>query len=113
MRNCIIYLLDASGYRVFNQSQIKEMVVAYFHNLLGYVEGLILDTSVDELRGLLSYRLAQEVADKLIIISSEEDIKTTLFAMPKNKAPGPDGYSAEFFWEAWEIVGKDLIGAVK
>ena len=113
MRNCISYLLDAGGNRIFNQSQIKEMVVAYFQNLLGSIEGLILDTSVEELRGLFAYRCPQEVADKLIIIPSEEDIKSTLFPMPKNKAPGSDGYSAEFFWEAWEIVGKDLIVAVK
>lgn len=36
-----------------------------------------------------------------------------MFAMPNNKVPGPDGYSAEFFWESWEIVGVDLIAAVK
>lgn len=36
-----------------------------------------------------------------------------MFAMPNNKVPGPDGYSAEFFWESWEIVGVDMIAAVK
>jgi len=97
MRNNISYLLDAGVKRVFNQSQVKEMLVAFFQNLLGSVEGLIQDSSVEELRGLLSYRCPQEVADKLIIIPSEEDIKATVFAMPKNKAPGPDGYSVEFF----------------
>lgn len=89
------------------------MVVAFFQNLLGSVDGSVRDTSLEELRGLISYRCTQEVADQLSSIPSEEEIKTTLFAMPKNKAPGPDGYSAEFFWETWEIVGADVIGTVR
>lgn len=33
--------------------------------------------------------------------------------MPLNKSPGPDGYSVEFFKASWEIVGGDVIAAVK
>lgn len=33
--------------------------------------------------------------------------------MPKCKAPGPDGFSAEFFLDAWEVVGSDSVQAVK
>lgn len=77
MRNCISYLMDAGGHRVFNQLQIKEMVVAYFQNLLGSEEGVLQDIAVEELRGLLSYRCPQEVADQLISIPTEADIKST------------------------------------
>lgn len=96
IRNCISYLMDAGSNRIFNRSQIKEMVVAYFQNLLGVEDEWIDEISVDDLRSLLSFRCPQEVEDNLKRIPTEEEIKTTLFAMPKNKAPGPDGYSAEF-----------------
>lgn len=33
--------------------------------------------------------------------------------MPMNKSPGPDGYSVEFFRASWDIVGEDIIGAVR
>lgn len=85
MRNCISYLMDAGGNRVFNQDQLKQMVVAFFQNLLGADDNQVQGLSVSKLRGLLSYRCPQEIADKLILIPSEEEIKETLLAMPKKK----------------------------
>lgn len=113
LRNCISYLIDGGGNRIFNQSQIKEMVVAYFQNLLGAEDGSLVEISVQDLQELLSYRCPQEGSEKLVMIPSEEEVQSVLFAMPKNKAPGPDGYAAEFYWESWGIVGKDTIEAVR
>lgn len=89
------------------------MAVAYFQNLLGAEDGQLQEISLSDLQGLLSYRCPQEISELLVAIPSEEEIKATLLAMPKNKAPGPDGYSAEFFWESWEVVGKDTVEAVR
>ncbi|GKA16105.1 hypothetical protein Tco_0695852 [Tanacetum coccineum] len=33
--------------------------------------------------------------------------------MGNDKSPGPDGYTAAFFKDAWEIVGSDVVNAVK
>lgn len=33
--------------------------------------------------------------------------------MKSSKAPGPDGYFAEFFKKAWSIIGGDVVATIK
>ncbi|XP_074299580.1 uncharacterized protein LOC141630711 [Silene latifolia] len=42
-----------------------------------------------------------------------EEIREAMFSIPGNKAPGPDGYSSQFFKDNWDLVGGDIIAAVK
>lgn len=42
-----------------------------------------------------------------------EEIKATLFGMKPNKAPGLDGFTADFFKDSWSVVGEDFVAAVK
>ncbi|XP_048622704.1 uncharacterized protein LOC106412704 [Brassica napus] len=69
--------------------------------------------SVEELRSMTKFRCSEGVKEALITIPSKEDIKGIFFSMPKSKAPGPDVFPVEFFWETWSVVGNDLIQAVK
>jgi mannosylglycoprotein endo-beta-mannosidase len=39
---------------------------------------------------------------------SEEEIKMAIFDMERNKAPGPDGFPAEFYQFFWEVVKPNL-----
>lgn len=52
-------------------------------------------------------------AESMQKVVSEEEIKCILFAMKNKKAPGADGYTAEFFKSAWNVVGVDVIAAIK
>lgn len=113
VRNTINYLMDATDQRIVNPLQIKEMVVLYFQNLMGTVDDQVNLLSVSEIQTLVRYRCSEEVANELIKLPSEEEIQAVIRAMPKNKASGPDGFAAEFYWEAWEVVGKDTIGAIQ
>ncbi|GJR41735.1 putative RNA-directed DNA polymerase [Tanacetum coccineum] len=40
-------------------------------------------------------------------------IKDAIFSMGNDKSPGPDGFTAAFFKESWDIVANDVILAVR
>ncbi|XP_074310072.1 uncharacterized protein LOC141644876 [Silene latifolia] len=42
-----------------------------------------------------------------------EEVKKVMFDIQGTKAPGPDGYSSQFFKDNRDIVGHDVIAAVK
>lgn len=43
----------------------------------------------------------------------ECEIESVFLSLNSNKAPGPDGYLASFFESSWDVVGRDVIQAIK
>ena len=44
-----------------------------------------------------------------------EEIREAVFQIPPTKSPGPDGFTASFFQDHWEVVGGggDVINMVQ
>ena len=42
-----------------------------------------------------------------------QEIKESMFSMGNDKSPGPDGYTACFFKECWDILEKDVTCAIQ
>ncbi|XP_024004030.1 uncharacterized protein LOC112081502 [Eutrema salsugineum] len=112
-RNAIKVLRDPMNNRIDNPDQIKDMIVTFYRQLLGTEVRVILPFYVPEIQAIHPFRCSQHISDLLVLIPSDEEIKAAIFSMPRNKAPGPDGFPLEFFLEAWSVVGDDIIAAVK
>ncbi|GJV32164.1 hypothetical protein Tco_1392564 [Tanacetum coccineum] len=54
-------------------------------------------------------RLDSNVALDMIRMVSDLEIKNAMFSMGNKKSPGPDGFTAAFFKEVWDIVGNDVM----
>jgi len=68
---------------------------------------------IDEIQDLVQFRCSNCLASQLIKVPTLEEIRDVIATMPKNKAPGPDGFPVEFLWEAWDLVGQDILEAVQ
>lgn len=112
-KNLISYLRDEGGSRVDDVYQVKEMIVEYYSNLLGSESGCISPFSVERIQELHPFRCNSDMATQLSSIPTEEEIIRTVFSMPRNKAPGPDGFTAEFFWDSWPVVKDSVVAAVQ
>lgn len=56
--------------------------------------------------------VTRELNDSLMRPVSMSDLEGVVSSLPKGKAPGPDGFPAEFFQEFWDIISHDLLDVV-
>lgn len=105
--NKILSLSDQDGTIHENHRGIADVTVNYFRNLFGSGH-TVLPMPAD----LHLPSLSQSQVDFLAKPFTAEDILTTLKSMPKNKSPGPDGFTTEFFISAWNVIGTDVEKAV-
>ncbi|XP_044507208.1 uncharacterized protein LOC123226743 [Mangifera indica] len=93
------------------KGEVKKEFVNYFKEVLNATDDC--NINFKEIQRLVNFQLESQVKEMMIKEVEEDEIKATIFAMDNNKAPGPDGYGAFFFKAAWEIVGSDVIKAIK
>ncbi|XP_074278051.1 uncharacterized protein LOC141601655 [Silene latifolia] len=62
---------------------------------------------------LCSNVVTKEQANSLIRPVTADEIRGALFSIPLDKAPGPDGYTRQFFKDAFSILGEDVIKAMQ
>ena len=51
--------------------------------------------------------------DLLEMEPSAEEVRKIVFQINPESVAGPDGYSALFFQTCWEIIGRDVVEAVR
>ncbi|XP_074291580.1 uncharacterized protein LOC141618378 [Silene latifolia] len=56
--------------------------------------------------------MGTEQAASLIREVTSNEIKTSLFSIPSDKAPGPDGFTSQIFKDAFPLLGTDILAAV-
>lgn len=110
--NRITYLRTDDDEKISDTTQMKAMLIDYYIDLLGTKNLAVQPLSVDRIKELNNFRCSSDLAVQLTAIPSTEEVTSTLFSLPRNKAPGPDGFTADFFVSSWAIVGPSLIEAV-
>ena len=87
--------------------QEKEKVIQdYFKNHIG---STVPRTSTVNWRSL-GYN--QHDLSDLEVPFSQDEIKNTIYSMPSDKAPGPDGFTGAFFKACSEIIKDDVMAAM-
>src|SRR3954462_7272696 len=89
------------------QEQLKAYITSYYKGLFGAPAEDIL--SMDETR---TYDIPQVSNEENTFLNSpftEEEIKKAVFQMEHNKAPGPDGFPAEFYQHFWDVIKVNLM----
>lgn len=105
-KNKLTKIVDDSGIEHEGHSNISLVAVNYLQNLYNSQHVL----NCPDLSGLNT--ISEEDSCDLIAPFSPEDVLATFKSMAKDKSPGPDGISSEFFVKTWEVVGSDTTAAI-
>lgn len=112
-RSAIRSLTTTTGEVLTDTVAIKHEAVTYFQQLLQNVPLEQAPSQAIDLPALIQYRCSSQEVTSLIAPVTAAEIKQVVLSMPANKAPGPDGFTVEFYKAAWPIIGSEFIVAVQ
>ncbi|CAA7044062.1 unnamed protein product [Microthlaspi erraticum] len=102
-------LEDKEGSPVYEEAEIVEVINSYFQDLFITKSTTCVETVAQALKPCVS----PETNEALIAIPTTDEIKSALFSIHPDKAPGPDGFSASFFQTNWETVQSKVVEEIK
>ena len=106
--NTIYRLINNEGNPTITR---KEMVT----NCLAYFGDLFKENSTQLNRSPRTYQntVSEEENLELNRTPTKEEIQKVVNHLNPDKSPGPDGFNGAFFREFWDIIGNDLVQAIK
>ena len=102
-----IFQLEQEEGVITGNENLQTYITNFYSNLFGPHEENYFSLD-EEIREDLTQVTEQE-NEFLTAAFTEKEIHDAVFQMEANKAPGPDGFPAEFYQFFWEIVKTDLI----
>ncbi|GKC89077.1 protein LAZ1 [Tanacetum coccineum] len=84
----------------------------YFHKTLKIFSGADVECNELNVDGLFSKIVPMSIAANMVRNVTNEEIKSAMFDIGDEKAPGPDGFTSIFFKKGWSVVGDDICNAV-
>ena len=106
--NTKYFHLIANGEKIIRgDDELKKYITEYYRGLFGPSDASLL--SLDESRRDDIPQVSVAEKQGLIASFSFEEVREAVFQMEHNKAPGPDGFPAEFYQVFWETIKDDLL----
>nr|GEW81976.1 reverse transcriptase domain-containing protein [Tanacetum cinerariifolium] len=107
-RSIIDVVTDANGV-VFQKEKVVDAFISHYEVFLGQ-PGITNDMDTNN---LFQTRLTVDDALYMVRVISDQEVKDAMLSIGNDKSPGPDGYMAAFFKEAWDTVRLDVTYVVQ
>lgn len=111
--NQIHYLNDTSGKRIPNIEEIQNHCIDYFTSLFGTDPWVIYNFDRDMISILTPYTCDEATKVALQTQVNTDEIKRDIKALPRDRCPGPDNFTGEFFKASWDVIWDDLISTIQ
>ena len=92
---------------IVGDANLENFITEYYKGLFGpHIQNSF---SMDETLRYDIHQVSEEENQVLMAPFSEEEVKMAVLDMEHNKAPGPDGFPAQFYQFFWWIVKPNLM----
>ena len=105
-----ITLLYDSHTTITEQTDIEQHVLHYFQNIFSVDNNCITSNLVSR---TIPSVVSEEDNNALLRLPLRDEIKSAIFDLNGDGAPGPDGFGGHFFQTFWDIVAPDVIQSVQ
>ena len=101
-----IFSLEHEGGKIEGQQNLKGYITQFYKELFGPAEENLfsLCDRTDDIP-----QVSSTENEFLMAPFTEQEIRDAIFSMEHNKAPGPDGFPAEFYQHFWDVIKGDLM----
>ncbi|XP_074351201.1 uncharacterized protein LOC141690330 [Apium graveolens] len=106
--NQINRLKNGEGCWVDWDAGLADHITEYYNHLFTTTQ-----TDWHETIECIDVKITEEHNMELLQTVTEDEVRTSLFQMDPDKAPGPDGMTPAFYQKHWSIVGNDVVGLVR
>lgn len=106
-RKTRIYQLQDGDHIISGDDELKKYITTYYKGLFGPPENN--DFDLDETR-IHDVPQVTNVENEILTSEfTETEVRDAIFQIEHNKAPGPDGFPAEFYQAFWDTIKSDLM----
>ncbi|CAN0900614.1 LINE-1 retrotransposable element ORF2 protein [Linum grandiflorum] len=99
-RKQITQIANSQGDMVTTIAGVADVLVDYYHRLLGDINPEVQPYPLADLCRLVSKKVTNASVELLCAPVTPLEIRDALFSIPNDKASGPDGFPASFFKDA-------------
>jgi hypothetical protein len=106
-RKTRIFQLQHEDRIIEGDQALKEYITSYYKNLFGPPKNSSFSLYKSRVEDIV--QVSHEENELLIKAFTVDEVREAIFQMEHNKAPGSDGFPAEFYQACWEIIKDDLM----
>lgn len=107
--NTIRCLRDTKNNLTSDPKDMENIISEYYKALFSTQDPP--QAEIRSITSLITSKFSPETKERLEIPLTKEEEEKSLFDLSPSKSPGPDGFTALFFQDAWDMVGEDVTKA--
>jgi len=111
-RNRILSVQNEEGERIVEQEGIEKVLVKYHKEILSEPQ-TDREKAIETICKVIPKIITEEQNKALMRAATMEEVEEIVMSMKKGIAPGPDGYTMEFYQAGWHFLGKEILELVE